>query len=49
MDVALGVDPAQCVAQHVELTGIVADDDELWVQRVVVHAADEGAFGGVRR
>ena len=34
------------MAQHVELPGIVGDDDELSVQGVVVEAADEGAFGG---
>ena len=46
MDVALSVDPTQRMSQHVELSGIVADDDELLVQGVMVEAADEGAFGG---
>jgi hypothetical protein len=46
---ALGVDPAQGMAQHVELSGIVADDDERLVQSVMVEAAERGPFGGVCR
>ena len=46
MNIALGVDPTRRMSQHVELAGIIGDDDEFLVQSVVMEAGDEGAFGG---
>ncbi|HEV2823874.1 MAG TPA: hypothetical protein VG035_01520, partial [Actinomycetota bacterium] len=46
VDQTLGVDPAQAVAQHVELAGPIADDDGVLEQAVVGEAAgDRGRAG----
>jgi hypothetical protein len=46
VDQRLRVDPAQRVAQHIELTRIVADDGELLVQAALGEFSEQRPFGG---
>ena len=46
VDQTLGVDPAQAVAEHVELAGPIADDDGVLEQAVVVEAAGDRGLAG---
>ena len=46
VDQTLGVDPAQAVAEHVELTGPIADDDGVLEQAMVVEAAGDRGLAG---
>ena len=46
VDQALGVDPAQAVAQHVELAGPIADDDGVLEQAMVIEAAGDRGLAG---
>lgn len=46
LEVALGVDPAKCMVLDVELSGIVAEDDEFGWEAVLDEATEEGGFGG---
>ncbi len=46
LEVTLGVEPAKCMLLDVELSGIVADDDEFGWEAVLDEATEEGGFGG---
>src|SRR5690349_4218748 len=46
VDQTLGVDPAQAVTEHVELTGPIADDNGVLEQTMVVEAASDRSLTG---
>lgn len=46
MDQSLGMDPAQSMLDDLELAGVIADNDGVAEQAVLLDAAPERAFGG---
>ena len=46
IDGSFGVYPTKRMQQHIELTGIITDDDQVVRDAVLNDTADQGAFGG---